>query len=66
MSDSQGSDSRPRFSPRVTEIDTQNPSQPRSVRAKRNRLVLVASFSGNWYRNARLDKFPVRRQNHRN
>ncbi|MEC8744390.1 MAG: hypothetical protein VXX49_06995, partial [Pseudomonadota bacterium] len=44
MSDSQGSDSRPRFSPRVTEIDTQNPSQPRSVRAKRNRLVLVASL----------------------
>jgi len=40
MSDSPDKNIRPRFSPRVTHIDTQGSAQARSVRAKRNRLLL--------------------------
>jgi len=44
MSDSQHSDKRPRFAPRVTQIDSSASTRPRSVRAQRNRLILGASL----------------------
>ena len=44
MADSPVSENRPRFAPRVTQIDSSDAPRSRSVRAQRNRLMLGASL----------------------